>query len=782
MTLQASYLTALSIFQPNESGVRPVWPALHEYVACRWHGRETPLSLDADKSKLSHQNSFASSEMQPSFAKQKNQTRHGSRIKMTIELYCANCTFHLDATDEQTGSVGYCPHCRTRNKIPHPDHQRLDGQADIVLRATFTRWYFGPEPSHQKHAFVNAIDHLAHVTELLERRETFEQEADQKLRSSIKSPEILAPEDLKPENFDLLQNACTCVRLSQSGSAGVAKLRDHVKTIHGLLERRKMAGRFSSRVFRRDFAEVELEIISRELTKVCTCDDTVSLLGDFRAELEQLNPPSEFPELVDDYSVHFSDYVAVITAKSPALEMPENQPQLSHGGLPEEIASAVEAVQLSVENLRVTLRGYQEFGIKYLVRQQRTILGDEMGLGKTIEALGAMVHLNATESASRFLVVAPASVIYNWKREIEKRTDLPCHMLHKDERYNNAEAWNKEGGIGVTSFSTLWSLDLDLTQTIDLLIVDEAHKVKRQSADRSQLTERLARCSRRACLMTGTPLENHVSEFINLIRMCDNELATKLQSNPAMQHDCRPDAPSFRDEIAAVYLRRNQVDVLPELPESIETEEWVDLNDSDRKHYDEVKQQWNIQSRRQAANGTTSSSSKFRRLDELIEGYREQGKKVIVFSNFIKTLDLAAEMVGQHFSIRGNVPADKRDIIAERFNKATGFQVLIGQIEAAGVGINLQGASVVIIMEPQFKPTTEWQAIARAKRMGQKDRVMVHRILAANTVDENLSELLRGKSQSFDDYARECSVTGFSELATDFSDVDLSHQLLKMEA
>ena len=171
-----------------------------------------------------------------------------------------------------------------------------------------------------------------------------------------------------------------------------------------------------------------------------------------------------------------------------------------------------------------------------------------------------------------------------------------------------------------------------------------------------------------------------------------------------------------------------------------------------------------------------------RRLAELIETYREEGRKVIVFSNFINTLDLAAAVAGEHFSIRGSVPAKKRMAICKQFNQSDGFQVLIGQIEACGVGLNLQSASAVILMEPQFKPTTEWQAIARAKRMGQTHKVMIHRLLAAQTVDEHLSNLVKDKAQSFDDYARESSVKEFSSAATDDTEIERNHQLLKREA
>lgn len=106
------------------------------------------------------------------------------------------------------------------------------------------------------------------------------------------------------------------------------------------------------------------------------------------------------------------------------------------------------------------------------------------------------------------------------------------------------------------------------------------------------------------------------------------------------------------------------------------------------------------------------------------------------------------------------------------FNRRDGHAVLIGQITAAGSGLNLQGASVVVLTEPQLKPTTEEQAIARCHRMGQSRRVHVHRLMAKDTVDQRLQEILKGKSRLFDDYARESVAKRSDVAATDVSTID----------
>ena len=700
---------------------------------------------------------------------------------MQIQFYCTNCTFALLADVGLCGKSGYCPNCGAPNRSPDPADQCLEGSGAIVARASSIQWYFGSEPSHQRESFENAISHVGRVAELLGYREEIAENAIGRLQACVTTDCVPGPDGVSQDHVQILQAAYTCARLPKLSNEHADKLLSHARRFDPLFARRLAARSLYSRFLRRSFAEVELEVVSREFDQLCADPIALDLIALYEAESEELLPPTELPELVEDYRCQFAAYTATIESVSKDVVLVDEDCPFAHGGLPAEIARAVESVKLCVDKLRITLRGYQEFGTKYIVHQERTILGDEMGVGKTIQAMAAMAHLNAVHSANRFLVVAPASIIHNWKEEICNKSHLHCHVLHGKDRDTNVKLWNDQGGIGVTSFSTLWSLDIDLTKEIELLVVDEAHYIKNQNADRSRLTEQLAQCSKRVCLMTGTPLENHVHEFVNLVRMCAPEISEQLVNDPAKGDNLPPNVDQFREQVAPVYLRRNQQDVLPELPDAIEIEEWVNLDGDHREAYDDTLQRWNIQDRRQAANGYTTSSPKMTRLKELIDDYREQGRKVVVFSNFIKTLDLAGEVIGEHLAIRGNVSPSKRTKIVNQFNKADGAHVLIGQIEACGVGHNLHTASAVILMEPQFKPTSEWQAFARLIRMGQTRSVNIHRLLAVNTVDENLRKLVQEKARSFDTYAKESAVKSASDAAVDHTHVDMTHQLLKME-
>jgi SNF2 family DNA or RNA helicase len=151
---------------------------------------------------------------------------------------------------------------------------------------------------------------------------------------------------------------------------------------------------------------------------------------------------------------------------------------------------------------------------------------------------------------------------------------------------------------------------------------------------------------------------------------------------------------------------------LTELPERIEVEEWVTLTDADRDEYN--SQPANIMLKRRAA---TVTEAKYERLEDLVAEHREADRKVVVFSFFRQVLDDVSDMFGGCPQITGDISSAERQRIIDGCTAGSGFAVLACQIEAGGVGINLQAASVVILMEAQFKPSTEWQAIARVHRM-----------------------------------------------------------------
>nr|WP_241228439.1 DEAD/DEAH box helicase [Corynebacterium hylobatis] len=391
------------------------------------------------------------------------------------------------------------------------------------------------------------------------------------------------------------------------------------------------------------------------------------------------------------------------------------------------------------------LRGYQSFGARFSLVQEKVVLGDEMGLGKTVQALAVAAHL-AAEGRRHALVVCPASVITNWVRESRRFTDLPVYRAHGPEKEEAVAAWSDTGGICVLTYDGARTMQIPIP---DLVVVDEAHMIKNPAAGRTIAVRALIDTASHAVLLTGTPLENRVEDFATLISFVTPDLISAGMSGMA--------AVDFRVRIAPAYLRRNQVDVLDELPEKLEQLDWIDLSPADERHYAGAVRQGSFMAMRRAAMTTPDVvPAKLERIREIVAEAEESGRKVLIFTYFLDVLDVLAADLGERVvgCLSGAVNPAARQELIDALSTAPAGSVLLAQITAGGTGLNIQSASVVIIVEPQVKPSVEAQAIARAHRMGQTSTVLVHRLIGDDTVDERMLEMLVGKAQLFDAFAR----------------------------
>ena len=495
---------------------------------------------------------------------------------------------------------------------------------------------------------------------------------------------------------------------------------------------------------------------------------------DKRLAEPQPNPWPDFEKRASDYYAWLSELVPL------GLE------SAAHGHLSDELVASIEGITLNDRLRTVSLRGYQAFGAKFALGQRRVLLADEMGLGKTIQALAMLAHLKAEapfgRTPPRFLVLCPASLMSNWARETTARTQLAATVIHGDDRQDEVTTWLTSGSLGITSYETVQRLELPADLVLDALIVDEAHYAKNPEARRSQAVARLAGRSQRVLFLTGTPMENGVEEF--------EVLAQMLQPDVSVPGSARTlGAVVFRRKMAPVYLRRNTEDVLVELPERVESEDWVDFTSWDWFAYRQAVLEGNFMAMRRAGFHSTDPArcGKADRLVALVEEAAANGRKTVVFT-FFRTLaeQLAATLPKpgrpQVFGpLTGSVPLEKRAALLDDFTNCPEPAVLIAQIQAGGVGLNIQAASVVILCEPQLTPTIEEQAIARVHRMGQVRGVQVHRLLNPDGVDERLHQLAALKASEFDEYARRSSLAEASDDAVDVLDQDLAAKIIAEE-
>ena len=441
------------------------------------------------------------------------------------------------------------------------------------------------------------------------------------------------------------------------------------------------------------------------------------------------------------------DYFTIIEKIAPSLL---GNSDLVYG-LDTSIVSEIENEELLLDGLNCTLRRYQEWGVKYILNQKRVLLGDEMGLGKTVQAIASMVCLR-NQGATHFMVVCPASVLSNWVREITKHSDLQAIKIHSNKKDTALSRWLSEGGACVTTYETLASLNIPEDFNISILIVDEAHYIKNPDAKRTKNTVNISRHSERILFMTGTALENKVEEMLWLISILKPNVAKESSKIAFMSTSNQ-----FREKIASVYYRRKREDVLTELPDLIENKCWCEMNEEEERVYENAIISGNYQESRRVSFSVDNLalSSKADRLIEIIKEAKEEGRKILVFSFFLDTVRKVCSLLDEecYGPINGSISPERRQEIIDEFEKAPSGSVLVSQITSGGTGLNIQAASVVVICEPQFKPSIENQAISRSYRMGQTRNVLVYRLLCENSIDERITELLESKQRIFDAFA-----------------------------
>ena len=473
-----------------------------------------------------------------------------------------------------------------------------------------------------------------------------------------------------------------------------------------------------------------------------------------------------------DFEKNSASYYALLER----LAGPAESAPVMYGSVSAKLAGEINSTELDLSCFLGDLRAYQRFGAQYVLHQKRVLLGDEMGLGKTIQAIAVMAHLQSRMPGGHYLIVCPASVMVNWCREIRKFSNISVQLLHGPSLKESFAIWQHSGGAAVTNYESMKHLvdDINGKMPLGLLVIDEAHYIKNPDALRTRYIRSLEDESEYLLLMTGTPLENHVNEMCELIGFVRPDLVPEIRTHAGMRRIA-----AFREMLSPVYLRRQADQVLEELPERIENEEWCGMTAEDMAAYRTEVEKGNFAAMRRVSylQEDLKSSSKCTRLLELCSEALSSGLKVVFYSYFRDTLkkagtllrdectgasaDSAPPVIGE---INGSTDPLERQALVDAFTAAEGGCVLLCQTQAGGTGLNIQAASIVIFAEPQIKPSLERQAVARVHRMGQIRNIRVYHLLCDQTIDESIRQLLEQKEQEFLRYADE-SAMGDAEAA-----------------
>jgi SNF2 family DNA or RNA helicase len=406
------------------------------------------------------------------------------------------------------------------------------------------------------------------------------------------------------------------------------------------------------------------------------------------------------------------------------------------------------------------LRKYQLDGVDFLLKNSGALLADEMGLGKTVQAITALQAILQQPNHSRALIVAPASLITNWKTELLRwAPDLPTRISAGDQEDRLALV-QLPIPVLLMGYEQLRRdyLQLPKLDPFEVVVLDEAQRIKDSSSELNLACSFLPRS--RSWALTATPVENRSEDVSGLFRFLVPGLIT-----PWM------DAVTIRARIAPHVLRRLKSEVAPELPPIISEDVKLELRAEQRKAYDAV---WfsarsklydeqidstkgimvvaAITRLKQICNRDEQSntSCKYAVLRTIIASAAATNEKVIVFSQFVETLRwLSSSCVTRNSVFHGGLDLNQRDTITTEFRNSKGPYVLFMSYKAGGVGLNLQEADTVVLFDRWWNPATEEQAIHRAHRLGRTRPLHVLKFLVLDTVEERIEQVLDRKRDIF---------------------------------
>ncbi len=425
--------------------------------------------------------------------------------------------------------------------------------------------------------------------------------------------------------------------------------------------------------------------------------------------------------------------------------------------------------------INATLYNYQKTGywwMKYMLSEnQGCILGDEMGLGKTLQVI-TLIQEYKNAGNIPILVVAPVSLLQNWKRECNRfAPELRVAIHHgarRTGRYKDLLSYD----VVVISYNTAVS-DTALLSMVSwkLVVLDEAQNIKNPDSERTKYVKKIPR---KACIaVSGTPFENHVSDIWSLVDFVKPGLLGTRSEYDSYITDDVDGADKVEPLLSPLMIRRLVADVATDLPEKIVIPQEICMSDSEAARYEEYRQLaigdgekvglGALQKMRmycthpqvcdeELDSDPFACSIKYQRMCEIIEEVVDRGEKVLLFTSYQKMFDILQRDIPQRFNIpvdtiNGSTVVEDRQPIVDKFNNYDGSCLLVLNPRAAGTGLNITSANHVIHYNLEWNPALEDQASARAYRRGQKKTVFIYRLFYAGTVEQIVNQRIERKRE-----------------------------------
>lgn len=483
----------------------------------------------------------------------------------------------------------------------------------------------------------------------------------------------------------------------------------------------------------------------------------------------------------DDIS--YATAIKLLRSPPEGLDI-EVAPDVLHSG---KIAAEELPAEIGIAGLRAELFPYQAKGVQWMWetvnRTGGLILADEMGLGKTLQII-ALLLMDPPKKAAPALIVCPTSLIANWVREFGKFAPSLSLMVHRGPHRAGIYRDLQVASVVITTYETMVN-DISIFSSFEWawVVCDEAQAIKNPHSNRRQAVVTIPR--RRSIPMTGTPVENTLMDLWSL-----TDFAV-----PGMLGDRSVFEVEFPDTLEAghalgrltdpIILKRRVRDVAADLPNRIDIDLPLELDDGLARHYDNVRQTtlgkypvagalvatlqlqlvcahpWLRTPDATAVDWDDAKivvhddlpllTPKLDRTSELLREAFTNGRKVIVFALFNRIGDLirtaCKDFAGTYWgAINGSTPQENRQTIIDEFSAHEGAACLILNPKAAGAGLNITAATVVVHFTPVWNPALEAQASARAHRRGQTEPVTIYRLFYKDTVEEVMIERSAWKS------------------------------------
>ena len=413
---------------------------------------------------------------------------------------------------------------------------------------------------------------------------------------------------------------------------------------------------------------------------------------------------------------------------------------------------------------------HQKEAIEKLVSTRRFILADDMGLGKTTSTIIAALETGA----KKILIVCPASLKINWEREIANYSDRTCYIAE-------GKKFSTEADFVIVNYDILKNFhnkedkenSLLLQSKFELVILDEAHMVSNAQAQRTKLINDFTKNIKRVWLLTGTPMTSRPINYYNLLNLIESPVAQnwmayairycqgfqfRAGNRKVWNVTGASNLEELRDRTSKQILRRLKENVL-DLPDKIITPVYLRTSSKEYKDLMGEYYEW-LENKKEESSSLTVQFSKLMKVRkvianekvketiEFVQNIIDQGKKVIIFTNFTDTLQLIHSHFGKEsVYLDGSCNKVQRQYAVDQFQENEKIKVFVGNLKAAGVGLTLTAAEAVIMNDLSFVPAEHAQAEDRAYRYGQKNNVLVYYPIFENTIEGVIYDILNNKKK-----------------------------------